>query len=187
MFRRLLLAGALASLVCGPGLVARAASAQGVWLNVPFVKQTEDGCGSASLAMVMQYWLGQQGRAPTPAADAAVIQRALLSPTAHGIYASAMARYLKQNGFQAFTVTGDMDTLRHHLEKGRPLIVALQPVAAAPLHYVVVVGTEPERKLVLVNDPAQRKLLKQDAAVFMEQWKAASNWMLLAVPVESSH
>jgi len=26
-----------------------------VWLDVPFVKQEKDGCGAASIAMVMQY------------------------------------------------------------------------------------------------------------------------------------
>ena len=34
----------------------------GVWLDVPFVKQEKDGCGAASIAMVMQYWQAQQGQ-----------------------------------------------------------------------------------------------------------------------------
>src|SRR6266404_3118393 len=28
----------------------------GVWLDVPFVLQSEDGCGSAAISMVLQYW-----------------------------------------------------------------------------------------------------------------------------------
>ena len=35
---------------------------------------------------------------------------------------------------------------------------------------------------VLVNDPAQRKLLKLDRAAFEKGWKAAQNWTLLALP-----
>ncbi len=39
--------------ICGSLL---AADLPGVWLDVPFVKQEKDGCGAASIAMVMQYW-----------------------------------------------------------------------------------------------------------------------------------
>ena len=31
----------------------------GVWLDVPFVKQSEDGCGSAAISMLLQYWSAQ--------------------------------------------------------------------------------------------------------------------------------
>jgi hypothetical protein len=32
-----------------------------VWLDIPFVKQQKNGCGAASIAMVMGYWQGQPG------------------------------------------------------------------------------------------------------------------------------
>jgi hypothetical protein len=34
----------------------------------------------------------------------------------------------------------------------------------------------------MVNDPAQRKLLKQERSKFEKQWSAAGKWTLLAVP-----
>ncbi len=43
-------------------------------------------------------------------------------------------------------------------------------------------GLEPEQGLVLVNDPAQRKLLKQDRSSFEREWSAAGKWTLLALP-----
>ena len=187
MFRRIGVAGVFAIVVCGPWFQVRAASAQGAWLDVPFIKQTEDGCGSASLAMVMQYWLAQEAKPVDSRAKEETIQRAIFSPEAHGIYASAMKRYLERNGFRAFAFAGDMEMLQHHVEKGRPLIVALEPERGTPLHYEVVVGVDPRAKIVLVNDPATRKLLKQDEAVFAKQWKATGNWTLLAVPGESAH
>ena len=82
---------------------------------------------------------------------------------------------------------GKWNDLRQHLEKGRPLIVALQPESKAPLHYVVLAGIDAERNLVVMNDPAQRKLLKEDRSRFMPEWAAAQNWTLLAVPVAPSH
>ena len=131
-----------------------------VWIDVPFVKQEKNGCGAASIAMVMQFWERQQGRSLTPESDSAEIQRALYSPDAHGVYATEMERYLRLRGFRTFVFEGTSDDLQQHLGKGRPLIVALKPGAGTPLHYVVVTGIDLEHKLVLVNDPAQRKLLK---------------------------
>jgi ABC-type bacteriocin/lantibiotic exporter with double-glycine peptidase domain len=156
------------------------AEASGVWLDVPFVKQEKNGCGAASIAMVMQFWQRQQQTQPDARSDPARIQRTIYSSPARGIYASDLQRYFAENGFRTFVLTGTRDDLRQHLDKGRPLIVALKPSGRLPLHYVVVAGMEPN--LVLLNDPAERKLLKLEWASFEKEWKDAGNWTLLAVP-----
>jgi len=164
------LAGALAA---GPGM----------WLNVPFIRQQAQGCGSACIAMVMQYWLKSQDADVPPAARARGIQNALYRPKAKGIYASDMERYFRQNGFRVFAFRGGMEDLQHHLAQGRPLIVCLEDSGKnGPLHYVVVVGLDREDGVVLLNDPAQRKLLKMDRADFEKRWLPMHNWTLLAVP-----
>ena len=173
-------------LMLGVCRVLFAANPSSLWLDVPFVKQEKDGCGAASIAMVMQYWQ-QHGAPADPKAEAARIQHALYSEAAHGIYASDMERYFQQNGYVTFTFSGEWADLKQHLEKGRPLIAALKPGSVQPLHYVVVAGLDQERQLVLLNDPAQRKLLKQDQSRFEQEWKAAGRWTLLAVPKASSH
>ncbi len=165
--------------VCG---ALRAAGSPGIWLDVPFVPQEKDGCGAASVAMVMQYWQRQQGLADDPGANAAQIQRALYSDSAHGIYASGIERYFQQNGYRTFAIRGEWEDLKQQLEKGRPLIAALKPGSRAPLHYVVVTGLDWQQGLVVVNDPALRKLLKEDRARFEQEWSAAGKWTLLAVP-----
>src|SRR5689334_2351808 len=93
-----------------------ATDAPGLWLDVPFVQQAKEGCGAASIAMVMQYWLHQQGRAADDAANAEQIQRTLYSPKAHGIYASEMERYFRQEGFRTFAFRGDWGEVRHNLQ-----------------------------------------------------------------------
>ena len=70
---------------------------------------------------------------------------------------------------------------------GRPLIAALKPGSGSSLHYVVVAGLDQPQQLVLVNDPAQRKLLKEDQSQFEREWKAAGHWTLLAVPETGTH
>jgi ABC-type bacteriocin/lantibiotic exporter with double-glycine peptidase domain len=165
--------------------VALAGQQSGVWLDVPFVRQEKNGGGAASIAMVMQYWRRQNGQpgqlGDAPADDPEGIQRALYSPSAQGIYASSMDRYFGQHGFRTFVFAGDWNVLKGHLERGRPLIVALKS-GRSSLHYVVVAGLDWQQNVVLKNDPAERKLLKQDRPNFEKEWKAAGNWTLLAVP-----
>jgi ABC-type bacteriocin/lantibiotic exporter with double-glycine peptidase domain len=163
--------------LCG---VLLAADKPGVWLDVPFVKQERDGCGAASIAMVMQYWQAQQGQQTNGSSGAFQIQRTLYQAKAHGIYASDMERYFQENGFRTFTIRGEWEDLKQHLDKGRPLIVALKPASGGALHYVVVTGQGPE--IVMVNDPAQRKLLQEDRSNFEREWSAAGRWTLLALP-----
>lgn len=184
MLRHTLIAGVLMLSCCG---VLVAAALPGVWLDIPFVKQEGDGCGAASIAMVMQYWQQQKKQSSNASADYGHIQQALLSRAAHGIFASAMERYFQENGFATFSVDGNLGILRHHLEQGRPLIVALNPGWHLPLHYVVVAGVNDEEHVVLVNDPAQRKLVKEDDSRFEQEWKGAGHWTLLAVPKGSAH
>jgi hypothetical protein len=132
--------------------------------------------------MVMEYWDAQQHRPAQDSSQVAEIQRLLYSPRDHGITASAMARYFTDHGYRAFPLNGTWDDLDQHLRKGRPLIAALRPPGQAELHYVVIAGIDSVHSLVLMNDPAQRKLLSEERAAFEKDWSATHNWLLLAVP-----
>jgi uncharacterized protein YvpB len=173
------------------GLAAVCARAQedgkaGIWLDVPFIKQTTEGCGSASIAMLLQYWSAHGTAVSAGRDDADAIQRQLYSRKGHGIFASDVERYLRESGFRVFAVRGIWGDLREHLAQGRPLIVSLEPGSTrAPLHYVVVTGMDWQRDAVFVNDPARGKLLRIERPEFEKQWLAARNWMLLAVPANS--
>jgi ABC-type bacteriocin/lantibiotic exporter with double-glycine peptidase domain len=177
MFR---VAKALLAMACLTVVLA-ASDLPGIWLDVPFVKQEKNGCGAASIAMVMQFWRQKQGQPAAEEADAPYIQKMLYSSQGHGIYASDLEHYFQQRGFRTFAFRGEWADLKQHLEKGRPLIVALKP-GGAPLHYEVVTGLDWDQKTVMVNDPAQRKLLKQDQSSFEREWSGAGKWTLLALP-----
>jgi ABC-type bacteriocin/lantibiotic exporter with double-glycine peptidase domain len=155
-------------------LAACAALAQGgAWLDVPFVRQSEEGCGAAAISMVLRYW----GRD----ADTDAIHRELYGPELRGVRAVDMARYFRGQGFRAFEFEGGWDDLADHIAKGRPLIVALREGPNA-LHYVVVAGVDGARGVVLVNDPARRKLARIDRRDF--ERRRTNRWTLLAVPPE---
>lgn len=163
------------------------ASAPAIWIDVPFAAQTTDGCGSASMAMVMQYWDKKQAQPVAPTAEPEAIQAALFSRSAHGIYASSMEQYFRNHGYRAFAFDGQWSDLQHHLGLGRPLIVSLKASGPhGPLHYVVVVGIDNERGYVYVNDPAQQKMLRISQKGFESEWSPAQHWTLLAVPQPAS-
>jgi len=158
-----------------------------IWIDVPFVSQPREGCGAASLSMLMQYWAGKLGLSPSEDSDVARIQRMLYSKTDHGIAAEQMTAYLRQHGFQAFAFPGKWSDLETQIAKGRPLIVALRPEGQSELHYVVIDGVDTGRALVTMNDPAVRKLLNEERSRFEKEWSATHNWTLLAVPAPSAH
>ena len=155
---------------------ASCAEASTVWLDVPFVKQEANGCGAAAIAMLMRYWSRED-------ADPQKIYHALYSREAHGIRGGDVERFLRAGGFQTFVFRGEWQDFEQHLAKGRPLIVCLHPQGrAGPLHYVVVAGVDTLQNVVLINDPARRKLMKVERGMFEKDWTAAGRWTLLAVP-----
>lgn len=159
---------------------------RGVWIDVPFVHQPANGCGSASIAMVMQYWAAKLGNPAGPETDVQHIQRDLYSASSLGILSNSMAEYFRHHGFQALAISGDWANMQLELDLGRPLIVGIKPQGESAYHYVVIVGIDSVRGLVMMNDPAQRKLLTQERADFEKEWSATHNWTLLAVPNPSA-
>lgn len=162
---------------------ALSAANNGIWLDIPFVRQVENGCGSATLSMMMQYWQRHGASVDTQDADAARIQKQLYAPESRGIAASAMQRYLEEHGFRAVAFRGSWQDLREQLAKGRPLIAAIRS-GADTFHYVVVAGVSDAT--IEVNDAADRKLRQVRRADFEKKWKATGNWTLLAVPRSGS-
>jgi len=175
--------GVILLLFLGPSARTGPQEKAGVWLDVPYVRQAEDGCGSAAISMVLKYWNAHGAEIDSERVDAAAIQKLLYLPKARGILASDMQAYFKNSGFRVFPLDGNWSDLLEHLKLGRPLIVSLQPGSAkAPLHYVVVAGIDWRNEAVFIHDPAQGKLLRVAREDFEKQWRPNRNWMLLALP-----
>ncbi len=151
------------------------------WLDVPFVEQVKAGCGSAAVAMVVEYWARQFPRLEKAQADAERIDRLLPATSPKGIGGAALKQYLDGRGFQAYIFDGELSDLRNHFAKGRPVIVCLAPKGnRGLLHYAVVAGLDD--KDVWLNDPARGKLFREDIERFTAEWRRTGNWALLAVP-----
>jgi ABC-type bacteriocin/lantibiotic exporter with double-glycine peptidase domain len=179
--------GLLLLLFLGPSARTEAQEKAGIWLDVPYVKQTEDGCGSAAISMLLQYWTAHGVPIDSQRTDSAAIQKLLYSRQVRGIRASDMESYLKESGLRVFPLNGDWKDLLEQLKQGRPLIASLQPGNAKnPLHYVVVTGIDWQNAAVFINDPARGKLLRVGREDFEKQWRPNRNWMLLALPEKAS-
>lgn len=154
-----------------------------LWIDVPFVAQSKDGCGSAAISMVMQYWENRSGQPVSGLAEPSQIQ-ATLDPRADGgIAASDMERYFSASGYRVFAFQANWGDLQHQVQAGRPLIVSLKASGPwGPLHYVVVVGIDAERGFVFLNDPARQKLLRISREGFESEWNPTHDWTLLALP-----
>ena len=118
--------------------------------NFPLVMQKDrNDCGAAALASVLRFW----GRPASPESVEAAIGR-----KDRRLRAGDMADHAKAQGLRAYVFFGSMDDVVYELEQGRPVIVGLGKAVSsdrALSHYEVVVGYEPEKKLVLLLDPAR--------------------------------
>ncbi len=141
-------------------------------LKVPFFKQQKNGCGAASVAMVMNYWGVQQ--------DPSETYRQLYDAELKGIPLIEMKQYLENSGFLAYTLRGGWSDLEQHLDKGRPVVVSLKKKDSSPIHFAVITGTAKDQ--VLLNDPTRKGTTRMKRAAFEKQWSNSEGWMLLAVP-----
>src|ERR1700730_15569809 len=90
----------LSSVVCAGSLVA--AQPPGLWIDVPYIAQAKDGCGSAEISMVMKSCDHRNAQTSLNAADPEHIQAALYSAAAGCIPASKMREYFQESGYRVF-------------------------------------------------------------------------------------
>jgi Tetratricopeptide repeat/Peptidase_C39 like family len=142
--------------------------------GVPFVEQSRDYCGPASLAMVLA-WSG----APTPL-EALVGQA--YTPGRSGALPPDVLSAARRRGRLAVPV-GTLDALLRELEAGHPVLV-LQNLSldwAPQWHYAVAVGYDlPGETLLLRSGPHAR--LPTPLATFERTWARGGYWGLVVLP-----
>jgi predicted double-glycine peptidase len=158
-----------------PSVVAQ----QGQWTmvrNFPFVGQADDNdCGAAAMAAVLRFW----GHPASPESIEAAIGRA-----DHRLAAGDMETYARDAGMQSYVFFGTMKDVVHELEQGRPVIVGLGKMVDeknALAHYEVVVGWEPNKKQVLLLDPA-RGWQVDSLDGFAREWAVSKGVTIVAFP-----
>jgi ABC-type bacteriocin/lantibiotic exporter with double-glycine peptidase domain len=171
-----------AALLAVTAALAASGAGRGLWIDVPFVPQTRNACGAANAAMLLRYWSAQGARLQGADASLEALHARLYSAEEKGALGSALAALLEEAGLRTFAFEGRYEDLEEHLANGRPLVVCLEPRGQSRLHFALAVGLDPAEDVVLLNDPARRKLAKIDREEFLESWRGAGSWTLLAVP-----
>ena len=158
-----------------PSVVAQ----QGQWTmvrNFPYVGQADDNdCGAAALAAVLRFW----GRSASPESIESTLGRA-----DHRLQAGDMETYARSSGMQSYVFFGTMKDVVHELEQGRPVIVGLGKMVDeknALAHYEVVVGWEPNKKQLLLLDPA-RGWQVDSLEGFAREWAVSKGVTIVAFP-----
>lgn len=149
--------------------------------NVPFYPQQAYLCGPASLKMVAEYWRGEGKVVRNVAYE--TIERVTFIPEKKGSFQPQMVAAARQLGLVAIESTRRAD-LFELLDGGIPTIVLLnQGTESIPVwHYVVVIGFDLERQLVILRSgKTKREVMK--IATFYEFFKKGGHWKLIAVPV----
>ena len=142
-------------------------------LDVPYVPQQKDTCGAAALSMVLQYW--------GVAVSHDEVADELLQPELRGIAGSRLDDFASARGMTAVAHAGDIDHLRDHVARGRPLIVAWA-MGRGRYHDVVVIGVDDARRRVVLHDPARGAARAIGLDTFRRRWEGAGYWTLLVAP-----
>ncbi|MCC6148850.1 MAG: C39 family peptidase [Planctomycetes bacterium] len=170
--------GGCAFLEIGKPLREAKLSGQAVVLNVPVVMQDDPyDCGVAALSMLLAYY----GHKSDPQKAAPLRAKAARE---EGLTGADLEDYLKSEGLNTALFAGelshDLKGIYYHLDRGRPLIVAMN-VSDAGNHFVLLTGYDARNDWILVQDP-QRGALVCVSGQFEYAWKRGSHFTLLATP-----
>jgi ABC-type bacteriocin/lantibiotic exporter with double-glycine peptidase domain len=161
-------------------------------LSVEPEKQLNDeACGAAVLASTLHYW-------HTSIDQAELLRERPPGAPEHGYSLAELKEMAKANHFAAFAYRSDLKDIKHHLDAGRPVIVALlvdstyindsgvlgmglgrwvqQMLSPSYHHYVVVMGYD-ERQLVLMDPVLGIKSIQQTD--FLRHWQKLGSAALL--------
>jgi len=172
----LLLLPACAFAPQAPGYV----SDRAVVLTVPaYEQQGRFDCGHATLSMLFAYYAHR----PDPARSEGLRE---VAQTRQGASGGELCDFLEAEGFEALLFSGELshevEGLYYHLDRGRPLLVCIgEGGKEGSRHYVLVVGYDPETRLIFLQDPA-RGGVSVAAWQFERAWEPCQRFCLLATP-----
>ena len=149
-----------------------------VRLSVPFLPAPDRLCGPASLASVLHYW---QEKADVPQTPLKEIEQAVYLKKIGGAFGMDLARFAREEGFQARFYTGSLSDLLDHLRRDVPLIVFLN--LGDPRfprgHFVVVTGLDAQGVFAHSGTDRDQHIAHPD---FMSAWGKMDHWTLEVLP-----
>jgi tetratricopeptide (TPR) repeat protein len=146
--------------------------------DVPFVAQTENTCGPATLAMALA-WSGVKVPAEKLAAE-------MMTPGREGTFQADLLGAARREGFLALPVR-NYRALFQELAAGHPVIV-LQNLGLSwfpKWHYALAIGYDLERSEITLHS-GKEALSATSLRRFDVSWELAGNWGVTVLPPTAS-
>lgn len=141
--------------------------------DVPFVPQSSDQCGPASLAMVAKRW-GYVG-------DLRALEKSVYTPGLNGSLQADMIGAARRLGLLAVPIHGTKE-LFEEVANGHPVVV-LQNLGLSwwPVwHFSVVVGYDLERRVILLHSGPEQ-FREESLFSFDASWTHSKHWGLVVL------
>jgi ABC-type bacteriocin/lantibiotic exporter with double-glycine peptidase domain len=151
--------GVPAALLVGALLVSCASPEREVrLLDVPFLEQPPDRCGTASVAMVARFY----GISP----DMEALDRDIHIPALAGSIPALLAEGARRQGLDAEVRRCTEGEVHALISDGFPLIVMLAPAGREPRgHFVVATGSNPQTGALRIHSGSQK-----------DRWISSGHW-----------
>jgi len=142
--------------------------------ETPFFPQSEDLCGPAALATV----LNQSGVEVT----FEEVRPAIYIPERRGSLQLELGAAIRSYGRVPYRIEPSLSALIAELHAGRPVLILQNlGVKIAPLwHYAVVVGYAPEEKGIVLRSGDTKRHVEPEAR-FMRSWRRGDYWGVVAL------
>ncbi len=159
---------------CGGTSFVKAPQTARIIERVPFDPQESYQCGPASLAGILSYW----GEKISPEDIAA----AIYSRGARGTLDIDLVSYAGKKGWAAKQYRGSLPDIQKNIDVGRPLLVLVDYGfwVYERAHFMVVVGYDDEKSLIVNSGKEQHKFIPMDR--FLKTWERTKFWTLLVTP-----
>ncbi len=141
-----------------------------ILLEVPFVEQSPDRCGTAAVDMVL--------RSYGTTSDPEALDRDIHIPVLAGSVPALLVEAARQQGYTADALRSTEEDVQRLLAAGAPLIVLLGPAGEAPQgHFVVATGFQPRTGALRVHS-GSRSNQWWSAKVWRPRWESAGQWIV---------
>lgn len=142
--------------------------------NVPYIRQKENYCGPASLAMVLN-------RAGKELSEDE-LKLSIFTPAKNGTYQTDLITAARRMGLMAIKIRG-IAPLVNEIADGNPVIV-FQNLGFSYLpnwHYAVAIGYDLDGPDIILHS-GDKKNTKSDLRFFERSWALADYWGLVVLP-----
>lgn len=141
--------------------------------SIPFIKQTQNHCGPASLAMILE--------AKKHPIDLEKLSAQMMTPGKEGTFTTDVISAVRRQGMVPIKII-DLKSLLTEISQGEPVLV-FQNLGFSwypNWHYAVALGFDLTGPDIILHS-GEKKFQKMDMRMFERSWSLTNNWGLVVL------